>query len=272
MLWKKQYELDEKDIHNLSVHFAGVGVGPPNKTCGKMVADFTFSDLAMGFEPYITQEPDGGSACYEHCKAVQAHKLLLTLLLGYSVDTSACKVTALAPLLAHVIALAELYDFLPVVSAGISREFRQCADLWRDIATKPHFYLAISVKLKDQAIFLEALRHTVSTTPHDYYLPVFRSLSHSTGLEEEVIGLLVTKYRLRLDKTLAALDQIVIRHCQPETYAKKLGTAENMLLGKVRSNADYHKNLFRMFFKQWYDGQCTPLRKEHVYKRYRCGL
>ena len=231
---------------------------------------FYRSTLAQGFVPYLGNGLDTIPECLGHAKSVIAHKVLLVHLLSLSVDTSSESIDAVAEIVADVIAYAELYDFLPQVASGLSRELRQCSKLWEDITTNPQFYLAVAVKLKDEAVFVEALRHVAATTRPNEYLGVFKAVADTTGLTEQDVEQLINKYRYKLDIVMEDVLEIITRHTLPSHHVPNLGEPTNLTLAVPRTHAEYHKALFRhIAFKEWFDRQWIAAKKEKVYERYR---
>jgi hypothetical protein len=172
--------------------------------------------------------------------------------------------------MANVVALAELYDFENAVRTSVSRDLRQCSKLLDDVAKEPQFYLALSVKLQDTVIFDEALRHTVAATKPGKYLPIFKAVADTTGLSEQDVEQLTTKYRHKLDGIIGEVEKTVVLNTLPSSYAKLLDDPTNTILGKDRSQADYYKSLVRMIFREWFDRQWMAVAaKGNVYDRFK---
>lgn len=238
--------------------------------CDSSTDEFYLTEDAHGFIKHGGADGDWVKGCHWHCNSVIAHKMLLTYLLGLSVNTSEETAPALAVLMANVVALAELYDFEDVVRPSVSRDLRQCSKLWEDIAKEPQFYLPLSIKLQDMTMFEEALRHTLSTTQPGRYLPIFKAVADTTSLSEQDVEQLTTKYRHKLDGIMAEVEKTVVLNTLPSSYVKLLDDPANTILGKDRTQAEYYKSLVRMIFKEWFDKQwMTVSTKGNVYDRFK---
>ena len=64
-------------------------------------------------------------------------------------------------IITNVIALAEYYDLMPAVSAGITELLRGLPGFWEDVARSPDCYISIANKIRSAELFADATRHYV---------------------------------------------------------------------------------------------------------------
>lgn len=139
--------------------------------CRRQYAPFYPSSHASGFCAHSSLRDSSEPQHKAHCKAIEAHKLIITYLSGGWLHLSAVKVEDAVRCVADAVALAELYDILPEIVESISRDVRQVVGLWDDIASDPQFYAALGIKLRDTVILSEAIRHLAAVYPKIGKLP-----------------------------------------------------------------------------------------------------
>ena len=103
-----------------------------------------------------------------HEHAIIYHKLLFTLLLGKFVDVRKLEKSAFVRCIADVVALAQTYDVLPVVAEPNSRLLKQHPLIWEAFADYHTgiFFLGLAIKLKDDELYWESMRHSAAQVCH----------------------------------------------------------------------------------------------------------
>ncbi|KAK4616507.1 uncharacterized protein CLAFUR5_12501 [Fulvia fulva] len=130
---------------------------------GSMVCLFYLSELAHGFLPRSTDTnfvpADGTGAGL--ARARYEHGVLFRLLFKryHEIGLSDLDYTGLADL----VALAEAYDIVEFVAPAIREDLPKRKDLWQDVRKEYKFHLALSIKLRCEAVFYDALRHLIGS-------------------------------------------------------------------------------------------------------------
>jgi len=123
----------------------------------------TLADEYWGSIPNRYARSHSGELPEVRKKSILAHKLAFAILLQPSFDP-ALYIERDADIifnLVEVAALAEYYDFLPSIAPRLVTLLEEVSGLWKSIAGHPIYFLRLSVKLRSENIFAEALRHVV---------------------------------------------------------------------------------------------------------------
>jgi hypothetical protein len=148
----------------------------PDDDCVHDVLPFHLCDLAHGW----TQSSDFPALPRQRARvaSIEAHKLLYTYVVGGHAnfeediqprdpDPWVIHVPMLLRTIADCLELARYYDLAHVIAAPLAHDIKQVKNIWESVAVMPGFYMTLGAKLRDQEIFVEALRHFVGRQCRD---------------------------------------------------------------------------------------------------------
>lgn len=87
---------------------------------------------------------------------------------------------ARSDLIVDVCAYAEYWGCLESVGSRLLQILKSAPGYWQEVAVRAKFHLAISVKLKDEETYLDALRNMIATaSSHDEWTKLSQTLNSS---------------------------------------------------------------------------------------------
>lgn len=112
--------------------------------------------------------------------------------------------------MAEAIALAEFYGIAQIVAPQLSRIARTVQGFLNEIAAYPEFHMCLAAKLRDQAMFMEALRHLI--VKNDVELPAEIG---PAGWNHDKVCTMVNKYERQLHELSLRIQKLIRDSFEP---------------------------------------------------------
>lgn len=191
--------------------------------------------------------------------AIVDHKLLFALLYRRPVQLPDHGATSELLRIANIVALAEYYELLPAVAGDLTKLLLDVPSLWKEVATKPLFFLALAKKLRCQVLFADAVRHIAGSGGYR------SAVAHGMLTEEEnapIVRLTVEQKdgEARLLKVLRQMSLSFYRaHSDRSKKHQGPTVATTFLLATsgVKSMEEKCRWLAGSIFREWLDFQLT---------------